>query len=796
MKPLAGLVLTTTFALAAAGSPPAGVVGDANGDGVFSSLDVSYAKTALRLRSTRPNPLADVARPCNGLLEPADGQRLLAASLAAKDGISVRSRCHHEAIGEAIQAPPAPKPLVTIDSLFLDISGRVPEFGGLFVEAGEPRVVLTNTAVLSSAWAEIERVFGRGRFDSSRVAAVPARYTFSELASWKEEAEALLGQGAVTLVDADERRNVLRLGLLDLRQQGDIERELQRTGVPLAAVVFEARRPAELGFGALATALRQRQRPLVGGLLIETAETVCTLGFLAKRFGMRGFITNSHCIWPMGEETGKEVFQSGSDPLSDRVGFEFVDPPWTSSGSRLSDAAFVALEHDETGLLGRLAQALRPPGPGSPFWFNEVVGEGVAVCGEEVGYVGASSGQVAGEVIATCISRGADSAVVPGAPEVATYTCQTVVAATSVSGDSGAAVFRRLGVSNQVELLGIQWGGADGHSSYSPLANIETNVGPLEVTVADELPEIEITAPPDGSSLGPGAFPVAELTAEVFDFEWGGDCSSCQVRWMSAKDGGELGVTPWNDGESSLSAVLGGGPGWRAITATATDAASQTAWDTIVLSSGNGPPSVWIDWPASGTTLYRNVPYQLQGSSFDAESFQALPCADLTWTATGPSASSFPKTGCSPAVTFSSLGAHTLKLDGVDERSLHGLAAVTVQVVNAPASAPPVVTFTTPAPGAAIPFATFTTVTATVTNPASGGLLTYEWFLTPGAGPSVFMGSGWVTSGGQVSISVRPSDIVAGGCGSTSLRVYLYATNLSVITGNAVLSLETIQPPC
>lgn len=782
-----------------AGEPPAasGVVGDANGDGVFSGLDVTFAKTVLRHGSNQLNPLADVARPCDGKLEPEDGKRLLAASLVAKDGIPVRSRCHREAIGEAIQPSPETPPLVTIDGLFLEVAARVPEFGGLFVEAGEPRVVLTDPSLLGAAWVEIERVFGRGRFDASRVSVVPARYTFSELASYKEEAEAFLGQGAVTFVDADERRNVLRLGLRDLRDRGNVERELARKGVPLAAVAFEARQPLTPNLDPLTTALQQKQRPLIGGLLIEIDDFGCTLGFLCRWGGIRGFVTNSHCLLPMGQETLKEVFQGGHD-LEDRVGVERVDPPFGCGGTcRLSDAVFVALDRDATGRLGRLAGSPGAPSPAAIFWHYDITGDGIAVCGEEVHRVSYSSGEVLAEVTDTCSSAIVEDNFDPDGPDEYIVNCQTIYNAPSQAGDSGGPVFRRTGLTNQAELLGVHIGSGDnGVAAFSPVANIETQIGPLEVAITDELPEIEITAPPDGGSTGPGAFPAVDFEAEVFDFEAGGDCATCEVSWYSAKDGGPLGVTPWDDGESSLSTVLGGGPGWRAITATATDAADQTAWDTIVLSSGNGPPSVWIDWPPPAT-LYRNVPYQLRGSSFDSETFQALACADLTWTLlAGPPTVAFPAQGCFPVVTFESTGLYLLKLDGVDAGHLHGSAFVNVEVVNAPASAPPVITFTTPAPGTAIPFTTPTTVTATVTNPASGGLLTYYWYLTPGAGPAVFLGSGWVASGAQLSISLQASDFVGGGCGSTGLKLFLYATTPSVITGNGMLLLETIQPPC
>jgi hypothetical protein len=694
------------------------------------------------------------------------------------------------------------------------VARRVPEFGGLFVEGDELKVVLTqpSATVLSRALSAIGRVFGSERFAGLTPRAVSGDHTFPELRGWKDEAMALLEAGRVTLVDADERRNRVRIGLADWTLRARVEKTLGYLGVPLAAVIFESRGLARLNLDPLTSALREKQRPLVGGLATEVPGKACALGFLAKLYGgPRGFITNSHCLPPMGQMTGIEVFQDGEDydddmpeptpqTLEDRVGIELIDPPFGCGGTcRPSDAAFVVLDDDETGRLGWLAGAPGTEPPATFFGHYTVVGKGIAACGEVVRRVAPRSGEVSGEVTGTCCGILAATGQIPGAPEETSYTCQTIYDAPGQDGDSGGPVFRRLGSTSDAELLGVQCCGHDGEAAFSPISNIETQIGSLDVHAQNEPPEVTITAPPDGSSLGGGAFPVAELEATVFDFEAGGSCAECTVHWYSGKDG-VLGTTAWTDGTSSLDAVLGGGPGWRAITATVYDPIGQSAWDTIVLSSGNSAPGVSIDWPPQGAALYRNVPYQLQGSSFDAEAFHALPCADLTWTATGPSSASFPQTGCFPIVTFESTGSHVLALDGVDSGNLHGADTATLTIVNPPAATPPIVTFQSPAPGSGFAPSQWVIAVATVTDPGGSGPIAVEWRLESPEldppGPGVTLDTGTVSNGGSTFVLFRPADHLLGGCGAASMTVRLRATDQTAATGQGTLPLFAVSPPC
>lgn len=798
-------------ALVAPGALAAGVVGDLDGDGKFDAADVFAAIDRIRRGDLRPLPLGDVARPCDGRLGPADGQRLLGAWLAATAEISVASRCHREAIGEEIAPPPPPPPVPrTLDDLFLDIARQVPEFGGLYLEQERLRVVLTepSASVLAVARRAIERVFGRERFDLAQAEAISGRYSFRSLAAWRTGLERLLERGEITRLDVDERRNRLLIGLADAADQERIAAVLLRRGVPAEAVGFVVRPPLRLNADPLTNALREHRRPLVGGLLIETPGSGCTLGFLAERYGTLGLVTASHCIDPMGQVTGAVVYQDGHDfetpgapqSLDDPIGFELVDPPFGCGGTcRSSDAAFVALDEDETLRLGRIAGSPGHPPPATFYGSYRIAGKANALCGETVRRVGVITGELAGEVTGTCVGVLADTSGEIGAPPVTTVGCQTVYAAPSPNGDSGAPVFRRRTTGVDVDLVGLHWGSHDEEAVYSPIENIEWSLGVLDVVERNLAPRVEIVAPPDGSSLGGGAFPLAQLIAEVHDPERGGSCSACTASWYSGKDG-PLGASTWSGGTTALDAVLGGGSGYRAITLTVTDPDGGSAWDTIVLSSGNSAPTVWIDWPSGTTTVYRAVPYSLLGSSFDPESFQALPCSALTWNVSGPSTASFPVSGCLAPVSFESAGTHQLTLTGVDSGGLTGTATRVVHVVEPPGSAPPVVTFLTPAPGAASAPGAFVSITVQVTDPGGDGTLAIAWYLVspyqqvPG-GP-VALGSQPIPSGGTRSLWLRPTDHLVPSCGGVPYTIRVVATDPEGHVGSGDLPLYVMWPPC
>jgi hypothetical protein len=94
------------------------------------------------------------------------------------------------------------------------------------------------------------------------------------------------------------------------------------------------------------------------------------------------------------------------------------------------------------------------------------------VVGSELNKVGRTTGWTRGPVTLTCVD-----VLQSGSRFV--ELCQTFVGAGVAGGDSGSPVFAEEGGGN-VTLAGILWGGGGGNFVFSPLANIERELGPLQ----------------------------------------------------------------------------------------------------------------------------------------------------------------------------------------------------------------------------------------------------------------------------------------------------------------------------
>jgi hypothetical protein len=101
-----------------------------------------------------------------------------------------------------------------------------------------------------------------------------------------------------------------------------------------------------------------------------------------------------------------------------------------------------------------------------------ITAEGEAVAGQTVNKVGRTTGWSQGAVTATCVNTNVSGSNI-------TELCQDFVNAAVGSGDSGSPVFAITSGTN-VRLLGILWGGSGNQSFvFSPLSNIEAELGPL-----------------------------------------------------------------------------------------------------------------------------------------------------------------------------------------------------------------------------------------------------------------------------------------------------------------------------
>jgi hypothetical protein len=369
-------------------------------------------------------------------------------------------------------------------------------FGGFFFDAqGRPTVYLKNAAERSNAERALAPFFQAQGRSPSAVQVRRGDFDWIQLERWFAQASAeVLGQSGAVFVDADEASNRLRIGV-ERGATGQARSLVARLGIPAEAVIVEETEPI-----TFAATLRDRVRPVVGGLQINFPGFLCTLGFNGVRSGQNSFITNSHCTNSQGgSETPTDYYQPLQDPEGDRlanpenfIGVEVDDPHyWISLDCavpgfmcRYSDAARAEYAPDQGFALGRLARtAARDPDlgtlevDGEKPSFQIVAEQAHSVMGEEANKVGRTTGWTFGPVIATCINS-----IVLGAEKPIIQLCQTRVRAGVAGGDSGSPVFRPQGGGDRATLLGILWGGSvSGEVTFvfSPMFNIERELGLL-----------------------------------------------------------------------------------------------------------------------------------------------------------------------------------------------------------------------------------------------------------------------------------------------------------------------------
>jgi hypothetical protein len=354
----------------------------------------------------------------------------------------------------------------------------IPGFGGFFFDrAGVPTVYLRDV----SARGQVTRALGPWlSAQGIRTATVQVRradYDWASLERWQGRAtgEALAMRGAVW-VDADEARNRVTIAVERGTPAAQLRSAVARLGVPSAAVLVEEVEPVRL-----AATLRQRVRPVGGGLQINFPGFLCTLGFNATRNGQRSFITNSHCTNTQGGTEGTPYWQPAENVAPGQIATEVADPAYTTGGGcpsgrrcRRSDSSRARYASGTTSTLGRIARTSGPNNGSINITGNfSITAEGSANVGQTVHKIGRTTGWTRGSVTGTCVNVNVSGSNV-------TQLCQTLVSAGVGGGDSGSPVFRRQGTTSNVTLVGILWGGS-GSTLYvfSPISNIEMELGAL-----------------------------------------------------------------------------------------------------------------------------------------------------------------------------------------------------------------------------------------------------------------------------------------------------------------------------
>lgn len=561
---------------------------------------------------------------------------------------------------------------LTTDDLFLEVGERIPQFAGLYFDGDTPTILLTDTSapVAEAARSEIRRVFSIDNDALQAARVLPADFTFKELQTARVVARALLSVPGVSRLGVDERRNRVSIAISDMAMRASLEARLRDAGVALDRVIIE------LGEAVSAHQSLRDQFKVGGGLQIQNANGTCTAGFVAKRGGQRGLVTNSHCTEVQG---GVEGTMIGQPSLGIRtIGIEVADPSYFSGGDacpsgrrcRLSDSSFIALNPTVTGERGLV---YRPAELGSidlgaaylrtftRYLF--FVGDGALV--EKVGR---TSGRTAGKVKCTCEDINVTDTDI-------TLLCQHIATYESRPGDSGSPVYKPrndldLWTPGHNTLVGINWGGGDGHGAFSPLGSIMKELGVFEFTYGNESPEVQITEPSNLANVPYGGFTTNRFQAKAFDFEDGEEC--CTFSWHSSVEG-ELGEGQTI--EASFESL-----GIKEVSVTATDSASGAASDSVLVVATNTPPVAIIDDPPVNATIYRGATYRLRGHGDDVNEV-AVACENLTWKSSRAE-DPLPRTGCSVDVSFSTTGPRIITLSASDEHAARDEATVLADVVD------------------------------------------------------------------------------------------------------------------
>lgn len=130
------------------------------------------------------------------------------------------------------------------DDLLVRVEEKAAGFGGMFIgQDGRLAVYLLDSSGLAAARAAIEAVFGAQQVPAAGVRALQGQYTVSQLKRWTERATGLLEISGVTMLDLDEAKNRVAVGLEDDSRKPTVEQALASLGIPREAVVIEVTGP-------------------------------------------------------------------------------------------------------------------------------------------------------------------------------------------------------------------------------------------------------------------------------------------------------------------------------------------------------------------------------------------------------------------------------------------------------------------------------------------------------------------------------------------------------------------------
>jgi hypothetical protein len=398
-----------------------------------------------------------------------------------------------------------------LDAIFVRIANELPGFGGLYFDESHTLNVVMVPAAISVAqvttalrgWVPTIGLDARA---ARNVRVREGKYDFRELATMRAQADRVVWSlRGVVFTDADEVANRVHIGVEDEAARSAVQQALAMLGLPSEAVIVSLAEPEY----PMQT-LRDRERPVAGGLQINFPGFLCTLGFNVRSPqapNVHGFVTNSHCTSVRSSMTSTPYWQpTGSVPSPadpNFIGTEEWDIPFFTNADnpicpagnlcRWSDAAGVRYA---TGVENAFGQIYRTTAFGSltidptmPRW-NITEERPRTIVGDSVHKTGRTSGWTRGTTFAACVNVG-----VAGTNPQQLMLCQDRTNQTPgiAGGDSGSAYYQVTGP-NSVRLVGILWGG----TTFSPMENVRfENQGPAPwITFPGQTPPPPPIGPP------------------------------------------------------------------------------------------------------------------------------------------------------------------------------------------------------------------------------------------------------------------------------------------------------------
>jgi hypothetical protein len=299
----------------------------------------------------------------------------------------------------------------------------------------------------------------------------------------------VLALPGTVFADHDEANKRLLFGVENAAAITGVRNALARLGIPTSAYAVIVTEPIH----QVAT-LRDQWRPTQGGIQIHFGQFLCTLGFNADDGSERSFITNSHCTDRQGGVENTEYFQPTSTVDPTVIAVEVEDPQYFRGGAcprgrkcRYSDSSR-ARYNSSVGSLRGVISKTSGPNNGS----LDVTGEFTVTSqdnttssfaiGKTVNKVGRTTGWTQGNVTNTCVTTNVSGSNI-------TQLCQTFVqdpggAVVVGGGDSGSNVFGIIPSGDNVQLVGILWGGNSSGTLFvfSPLKQVQQELGTLVAT--------------------------------------------------------------------------------------------------------------------------------------------------------------------------------------------------------------------------------------------------------------------------------------------------------------------------